>query len=354
MKASRYNYIVPFGDRKILFNGITEAFFLVSPEYEDAYTRILESPDSQGEWAEAFIARMKESGFIVDDDTDELDWVKTKFEALRNGDQYFLMVLPTYQCNLRCWYCIQDHEDLFMDDEVLERTKRLIERRMSDDSIKSLHLSWFGGEPLLAYDKVCRLTAFAQEYAKTHGKTFTCAITTNATLLNEERVERLRELGVSHYQITIDGDRVTHDSVKKLGSASAYDRTLDNVNRIARHTSVSLRFNYTKDNLKPDGIFENLGEKLDPAVRGNIEFTIFKVWQEKQENVREEDVDTLFSKGVQAGMHSTLSASGICYTDHKHYDCVFPNGHMGNATTIRRRKARESFSRTEPLSGRKT
>lgn len=103
MKASKYNYVIPFGEKKIFFNGITEAFFIVSPEYEDAYRRILESPDAQVDWAEKFLTRMKDSGFIVDDDIDELELVKEKFGVMRRNYEYHIMVLPTYQCNLRCW-----------------------------------------------------------------------------------------------------------------------------------------------------------------------------------------------------------------------------------------------------------
>ena len=329
MKASKYNYIVPFGERKIFFNGLTEAFFITSPEYADAYSHLIQTPDCQEEWADSFLARMKESGFIVEDDTDELDTVKEKFDSLRRNHEYHLMVLPTYQCNLRCWYCTQEHENLFMDDDILGRVKLLIKRKLEDDGITCLHISWFGGEPLMAYDKVCDLTDFAKKYAEGKGKSFSSSITTNGTLLNAERIERLRDLGINHYQITIDGDRMTHNSVKQLGTISAYDRTLDNINTIARHTSVSLRFNYTRDNLKPGLIFKTLKEKLDPEVTHNIAFTIFKVWQQDRKEVNTADVDALFDNGVAAGMYSTLCAPGICYTDWHHFDCVFPNGHVG-------------------------
>lgn len=329
MKASKYNYIVPFGEKKIFFNGITESFFFVSPEHEESYRKIIEFPDDNKDWAESFIDKMRDFGFIIDDDTDEMGRIKAKFDGLRNKDEYFLMILPTYQCNLRCWYCTQEHDNLFLNDDVIESIKHLIERKLSDDSIKKFHLAWFGGEPLMSYDKVCDLTLFAKEYSKAHDILFTSAITTNGTLLNAQRIEKLRSLGVNHYQITIDGDRMTHNSVKRLGDVSAYDRTLDNINLIARHTSVSLRFNYTKENLKPNKIFDTLKEKLDPQVTSNIAFTIFKVWQQNQNEINRQDVDILFKKGVETGMYSTLYSPGVCYADWYNFDCVFPNGHVG-------------------------
>lgn len=329
MKPSRYNYIVPFGKKTIFFNGLTEQFFSVQAEHKEAYETILSSPDEYDANVHSFIDKMKANGFVIDDDVDELASVREKFEALRKSHQYYLMVLPTYQCNLRCWYCIQKHENMFMTSETLERVKKLIVNKLSDPEITEFHLSWFGGEPLMAYDKVLELTLFARDYCREIGKDFSSAITTNGTLLTPSRIEALREAGVANYQITIDGDRDTHNSVKQLGNNLAYDTTLKNINLIAKHTHVTLRFNYTHENLKADRIYESLKSTLDLKNSRNITFMLFKVWQENEEDIAKEDVDRLFNYGIQLGMRSSLATSGVCYADRVHYDCVFPNGHIG-------------------------
>ena len=76
-------------------------------------------------------------------------------------------------------------------------------------------------------------------------------------------------------------------------------------------------------------IFESLRSKLNPDVVKNINFTIFKVWQEDQKSVNERDVDRLFNLGMETGMRSSLQTAGLCYADHVHYDCVLPNGRVG-------------------------
>lgn len=294
-----------------------------------AYETIINNPDDNRESFCAFIDRMLAQGFVVEDDTDELDRVKQKFEALTRPWEYYLMVLPTYQCNLRCWYCTQNHAELWMSDETLGRIKKLIANKLSDDEITHFRLSWFGGEPLLAYDKVLELTTFARDYCKEHGKTFSCDITSNATLLTPERIEVLREAGVTSYQITIDGDRATHDSIKVLANRSAYDKTLANVDLIARHTKCTLRFNYTHENLKPEAIITDLKEKISEESFKNLYFFIYKVWQENREDVDQREVDRLFKLGCETGMHSGYSRFGLCYVDQKHFDCVWPNGSVG-------------------------
>lgn len=329
MKSSKYNYIVPFEDNVIFFNGITESFFFIGKDNAESIHRIIENPNSNMDSFRDFIIRMVSQGFIVPDNTDELESIKKKHLSLRKANQYYLMVLPTYQCNLRCWYCTQEHSDLNMTDETIERIKHLINRKLSDTTISEFHLSWFGGEPLMAYKKVLELTSYAKSLTKELNKGFSSSITTNGTLLTPERIEALHVAGIGHYQITIDGDRNTHNLIKKLGKVSAYDRTLDNINLIAKHTSVNIRFNYTCENLKPDILLSDLLSKLNPTIRDRVNFTLFKVWQEDKGKINSKDLDKLFENGIKAGLHTTLSSIGICYADRILYDCIFPNGRVG-------------------------
>ena len=152
MKASKYNYFIPFGENILFVNGITEAFFKVSISNAEAYKEIINNPDINMKSYEPFIRKLMSNRFIIDDDVDEIEEIRRKFESKRVSHQYYLMVLPTYQCNLRCWYCPQDHESLFMDDQTFEKVKNRIRIKLNDDNIKDFHLSWFGGEPLLTYD----------------------------------------------------------------------------------------------------------------------------------------------------------------------------------------------------------
>ncbi len=84
MKPSEYNYIVPFGEKFIFFNGITEAFFMVSPEHLESYRTILANPNENSEALAPFLERMKTQGFVVSDRASELDLIKQKFEAARH------------------------------------------------------------------------------------------------------------------------------------------------------------------------------------------------------------------------------------------------------------------------------
>ncbi len=334
LKSSQYNYIINKGSTYLFFNGITESFFEIPSERICVYTDIINIPDKYQDKFTDFIKKVKSKGFVIDDDTNELSLIKDKFNKKRYPEEYYLMVLPTYQCNLKCWYCLQHHRNSFIQSKTIKRLKKLIDKKLMDCSIKSLHLSWFGGEPLLAYDVIVELTRYANYKASKIGKQFSSAITTNGTLLTPERIETLWKAGITSYQITIDGDRPTHDSIKVLGKISAHDLTVGNVNLIAQHTNVILRYNYTSNNLNPQNIIESLSQRIDMQASKNIVFSMNKVWQESCESINKKDVDNLFYLSRKFGMTPRLNTFGLCYADHANFDCVFPNGTVGKCDNV--------------------
>lgn len=329
MRASAYNYFVSYDDGIIFMNGITEATFWVDDKHAQSVKQIIENPDSFPE-CEKFLKKLTTQGFIIPDDLDEGAAIKAKYEMLRMPEEYRIMILPTYQCNLRCWYCVQAHEDSWLTDEHIERIKKLIIKKIDNPEIKRLNISWFGGEPLLAYDKLLELTRFAQALTKEKGLTFYCGITSNATLLTPERIEELHDAGVNFYQITIDGEKTDHDQVKQLGKLSAFDTSLTNIAHLARHTHCTLRINYTKETLKPETIIRQIEERISPDVRHNIDFNIQRVWQSEDSEVIDfKDVVRFMDLAKRIGLTPSLRPCGLCYVDHKHFDCIYPNGEVG-------------------------
>ncbi|MCM1005948.1 MAG: radical SAM protein [Prevotella sp.] len=152
-------------------NGITNASFWVHNKFADKFQDIITSPDDFQEYC-SFLEKMKAQGFVIDDETDESVSVKNKYALLRLPNEYLIMILPTYQCNLRCWYCVQEHENSWMSDDDVRRVKDLILKRIENPEIKKLNITWFGGEPLMAYDKVLDITEFARKITKERGLIF--------------------------------------------------------------------------------------------------------------------------------------------------------------------------------------
>lgn len=329
MKPSNYNYYQPYDGGVIFMNGITEASFWVDSSKAEIYATIIENPNEYYAGFTSFIDRLKAQGFIVENDIDESSIVREKFEVLRNNNEYHIMILPTYACNLRCWYCVQEHKNEWLNDHQYDAIFELIQNRINNNKINSFRISWFGGEPLLAYDKVYNFTKKLKHYTSYNDIDFRCGITTNGTLLTPTRIEELKEAGVTHYQITIDGDKATHDSIKCLHNDSAYDTTMRNIALIANHTFCILRFNYSPKNLNPEAIIQDIVNTIPTNVRHNILFNLQPVWQEKFSEDDFEKVICLMNLAKEAGISACHKTGGLCYVDNANYDCIYPSGQVG-------------------------
>ncbi len=106
----------------------------------------------------------------------------------------------TNRCNLRCVYCPVNRSLARPKSELsFERFRELIER---SPTVKTL-LPFQWGEPLL-HPRVFDMIEFA---ARRGIRTF---LTTNGTLLDAERRERLLSSGLSRLTVSIDGDDAMH------------------------------------------------------------------------------------------------------------------------------------------------
>lgn len=340
MKPSRYNHFVPVDGKLYAFNCLTERFFPVPDGREETYRTLLDNPDINAEAFASFYKKMLATGFVVEDDTDEMTLVREKYDALCRHHEFSLMILPTYACNLRCWSCIQKHKNVNLAPDYYERIKRLLEKAVAREDIQAVQIWWFGGEPLLKYERILEINNFARTLCEQADKRFSSNITTNATLLTPERVDCLRESGVNHYQISIDGPKRIHDTVKVLQGRSAFDHALSIVDYIAKHTHVTLRFNYTHETLLPEDVIKDLSERLSTESRLRIRFMMIKVWQENRDKISPDLEKRLSDLASSYNLHPGKSTCGLCYTDYKNFFTVFPNGRIDKCDNLEIEKAR--------------
>lgn len=138
-----------------------------------------------------------------------------------------LIVLPTEQCNFRCLYCYEDFAIGRMSAATVNGVKALIARRAPE--LAQLHLSFFGGEPLIATDIVEEI-AGAANTAMCGRAAYSGSVTTNGALLTSERARALRTVGVRAYQISLDGIAEAHDATRKRANgAGTFDQIWANL-----------------------------------------------------------------------------------------------------------------------------
>lgn len=174
------------------------------------------------------------------------------------------------RCNLTCRHCYSISTDIDFPGELNTEEVFGVMDDLHACGVRVLILS--GGEPLLRRD----LPTIA-ERAKRMG--FYVGLSTNGTLLDEQNIGWVGDIGFDYLGISIDGVRATHDDFRrKLG---AYDASMRAV-RLARSAGikVGLRFTLTQGNaadlpallqlVDDEGIDKFYLSHLNYAGRGNV------------------------------------------------------------------------------------
>lgn len=146
-----------------------------------------------------------------------------------------MILQVTQQCNLRCKYCAysgayynRTHNSARMSFETAKQAiDFLLARSHESDHV---HVGFYGGEPLLEFDLIKRCVDYIKKSVE--GRTVTFGITTNATLLNDEKIRFLAENDVE-LTISIDGSKEEHDACRVFPDGSgSYDIVMHNIRRL--------------------------------------------------------------------------------------------------------------------------
>ncbi|WP_405575483.1 radical SAM protein [Streptomyces sp. NBC_01167] len=180
------------------------------------------------------------------------DLFASELASSLRDDSLHLILLPTEKCNFRCTYCYEDFSIGRMDSAVVEGIKRLIDRRI--DGLRSLTISWFGGEPLLALPVIEEISTHVSESAATKPDLeYSADMTTNAYLLDHSTADRLSRLGIREYQVSLDGPQSMHDQTRlQANGAGSFHRIWDNLLTIRDSdlsVSILIRVHITPANL---------------------------------------------------------------------------------------------------------
>ncbi len=187
---------------------------------------------------------------IVPDETDEISLVNYYYRQYISGRPLQVILFPTRNCNFRCPYCYEQHEEKSLSEEHYDKIISFILDEVKIKKYTAVYVSWFGGEPMLQYQKIVefmkRLRKVLPSYVILKGQ-----MTTNAYLLTRERLEVLVDSGIDSYQVTIDGFKDTHDLTRKLmGNKPTWDTIMDNMVAAKESNlsfSIVLRTNVTNE-----------------------------------------------------------------------------------------------------------
>lgn len=192
-----------------------------------------------------------------------------------SNERLHLILMPTEACNFRCVYCYEDFKYRRMEPWVVEAVRRWVASRAP--RLRSLHLSWFGGEPLLARGVIRALMEDARSLREAHrDMQVTSNATTNGYLLSPAVLTELVDLGVTGYQISFDGPPEHHDRKRVLaGGGPTFDRIWSNLlaaREVARPFSITIRLHVDRQNVDAAPRFI---EQVRDAFGGDERFDVY-------------------------------------------------------------------------------
>ncbi|MFI3207087.1 MAG: thioether cross-link-forming SCIFF peptide maturase [Clostridia bacterium] len=174
------------------------------------------------------IAELKKAEKLFADE----EYAKTAVEFKSQNDVVKALCLHiAHTCNLNCSYCFASqgkykgdcHEALMSFEIGKKAFDFLIE---NSGTRKNLEVDFFGGEPLMNFDVVKKLVAYARSIEKEHNKNFRFTLTTNGILIDDDVIDFANK-EMDNVVLSLDGRKEIHDHFRKdyLGNGS-YDRIL--------------------------------------------------------------------------------------------------------------------------------
>lgn len=134
-------------------------------------------------------------------------------------------LIVTKNCNLKCSYCYEKHEN--RDTEIMKfdiAQKALTKYLNANDDFNSVDIEFFGGEPLLAFPLIQEIVDWVTSKVWNHVYNF--SIGTNGTILSEEMKSWfIRHKDIITLALSIDGTRTAHN----LTRSNSYDIVRNNL-----------------------------------------------------------------------------------------------------------------------------
>lgn len=254
MKLSKYNYYTRNDNQELLlFNTLngTKSFLKVSRENASAAEAFLSGKGEESGLSSSLYDELVKWGYVIPEELDEDVLLRKIYVDSISDPRLQITILPTEQCNFRCKYCYESFPDKVMSEETQSALLLFLKKNLGKYS--ALHISWFGGEPLLALDIIEHLSEKIKEICAFYRKPYTASMTTNGFLLDADTFKRLLKCNVVYYQITVDGTKDIHDVQRPHAhlAVSTYDRVIGNLKQIKSQVKngmfrITIRSNFSK------------------------------------------------------------------------------------------------------------
>ena len=183
-------------------------------EIGEKYAHIPEITPAEIEECYDQIAELKDEGMLFTPDTfaDMAGELKNKTAGVVKA----LCLHVAHTCNLNCAYCFASQGKYHGDRAVMsfEVGKRALDFLIENSGTRhNLEVDFFGGEPLMNFQVVKDLVAYARSIEKKHNKNFRFTLTTNGVLIDKDVIDFANK-EMSNVVLSLDGRKEVHDKYR--------------------------------------------------------------------------------------------------------------------------------------------
>jgi len=179
--------------------------------------------------------------------------LKPQFPFYSGGKIGQLCLIATHGCNLKCRYCyVHSRGGMVGGGMDFETARQAILYFYPARSKHRISVGFFGGEPLLNWELIEKVTEFVKFLAGERGVNWHVGLTTNGTLLSPKKIDYLDKNGFSMI-LSLDGDRETHNFNRPMEDGDSFEKTRGAIQSL-RGTGLAgrtvLRSTFTPDCIK--------------------------------------------------------------------------------------------------------
>lgn len=249
-KLSMFVYAKEMDEIVLLFNTLTGALLSIST----SEWSMINSKCAKQHTDIDLISELVAYHFLVPQYLNEIDRYKELYDLVIASDSSQGIsrynILTTTGCNLRCYYCFEN--GIRKENMKKETARDLVDYIVNthDDS-KSVHIRWFGGEPLINMDVIDIVSSGLKE----KGINFYSTMSSNGVLFTPDIIKKIPMWNLRKVRLSLDGYGEEHDKRKGFQTDGCiFNTVIQNISNLIReNVKVNVRLTIDSNSISKMG-----------------------------------------------------------------------------------------------------
>lgn len=257
MWTSKYNFRVPLENGVLLYNANSGAVRKFEGANAEELCILLSGQPiifPTDLLSEEVLHGLISNGFLVTNPEDELDIIRKRYQIARGETPMVLTLTTTMDCNLGCYYCYESRTKQTLKITDIPSIINLVEDILKNDNKGSLHVDWYGGEPLMNIEFFEAASLALQNFCQERNINYVASVISNGTCWPEDITDFVKRHKINQIQITFDGLEANHNKRRRYRrefdkGESSFQQAIELIDKLVNCCRVDVRYNMDKNNI---------------------------------------------------------------------------------------------------------